>query len=120
MIAYHPVVYRPAYSPMYRPSLGQQASPTVTPGQVKAAAGVVGLGMLALSSATAWVGIRTGLKEGGSLFGIAAWVVGIAGAVSGLFELIGMTSVLAQPSAAIQQQIDEAKRRAAATTTSPM
>ena len=120
MITYHPVIYRPMYSPMYRPSLGQQASPVVTPGQVKAAAGVVGLGMLALSSATAWVGIRTGLKEGGSFFGVAAWVVGIAGAISGVFELIGMTSVLAQPAAAIQAQIDEAKRRAAAATTTPM
>jgi len=118
--SYHPVVYRPAYSTMYRPSLGQQPEPNITPGQVKAAAGIVGLGMLALSSATAWVGIRTGLKEGGSFFGVAAWVVGIAGALSGLFELIGMTSVLAQPSAAIQQQIDETRRRAAAPTTSPM
>ena len=119
MITYQPVVFRPAYSMYHRPALGQQApppvvAPNVTAGTVKAVSGVMGVALVTLSAATAWVGIRTGMKEKGSLFGITAWVVGVAGVLSGLFELVGTANILMKPSAEIQKSIDDARARAAA------
>lgn len=53
------------------------------------AAGLIGL---ALSSAVAYVGIRTGSKEKG--FGsVVGWVVGVMGVISGLGTLAGLAGV---------------------------
>ncbi len=120
MITYQPVVFRPAYSMYHRPVLGQQTPPPaavppdVTAGMVKTVSGVMGAALVTLSAATAWVGIRTGMKEKGSFFGVAAWVVGVAGVLSGVFELIGTANILMKPASEIQKSIDDARARAAA------
>ncbi len=118
MITYQPVVFRPAYSMYHRPALGQAVQPppipNVTPATVKTVSGLMGTALIALSAATAWVGIRTGMKEKGSLFGVTGWVVGVAGVLSGLFELVGTANILMKPTAEIQKSIDDARARVAA------
>lgn len=121
MISYHPVQYRPLrYAPnvQIRPGLrldlGQAAPGAyLTPGKIKAVSGLAGAALLALSAATVWVGVDTGLKRKG-LLKVAGWVVAGAGAVAGLINLAGTIGVVAMPTADIQAAIDQGKANAAA------
>ena len=120
MISYHPVQYRPLrYAPnvQIRPGLRLdlgQASPgaNLTPGKVKAVSGLAGAALLALSAATVWVGVDTGLKRKGLLM-FAGWTVAAAGAVAGLINLAGTIGIVAMPTADMQAAIDQGKANAA-------
>lgn len=104
MIAYKPVGLRPAYYSdegalklgRIIPSSSQLGQYNISPGMVKGVGGTALIVALALSAGATWVGIRTGLKERGFL-SITGWVVGVAGALTGLAELTGLVALAAVP-----------------------
>lgn len=129
MISYQPVQYRPLrYAPsvQIRPGLrielGQQApSAGVTPGQIKAITALAGTAMLALSAATIWVGVNTGLSRKG-LLGIAGWGVAAAAGIAGLVDLVTMLGIISIPSGEMQQALEKGRAGTPQMTTaaSPM
>lgn len=106
MLAYKTLGYRPpTMLPIEPPRLGQ-----VTLGQERAVALGAGALSVAVSSATAWVGISTGLREKG-LLSVAGWIVGIAGGLRGLLEVVGIALIAtgsAQPQSTTTQTISPA------------
>lgn len=72
------------------------APPRTALGQVRPAAGgpmLMSLVGAALSAGTAWVGIRTGMKEKSGLLKTTGWVVGVAGALAGVISVANLVGI---------------------------
>lgn len=96
-------------APFRRPSprLAQQSQPPISGAQIKRTGVGLGLVVTTLSGAAAWVGFRTGLREGG-LVSVAGWAVGLTGAILGAMTLFGTASLLLTPA----EKLDAAAREA--------
>lgn len=105
------ITYRAAYRPI-SPSarLGvarlDPGTPPPSPERVKTMMVLAGAGMLVVSGATVWVGLRAGLRDRGWA-SLAGWVAAAAAGVAGVMDVVATAGLLLMPNAEVQQAIQK-------------
>lgn len=91
MITYKLASYRPVkFQPVMK--LGQDTA------RIRVLAMGANLALAALAAGTAWVGIRTGIRDKGFVR-VVGWITGIAAGFAGLAHLAGVAGAAVMPMA---------------------